>query len=422
MPFETRTNFRSSGRGSEGDPALASSKPRKWLPFKSADSSNAGPSEPRRPEFRVFVLGTRGSGKTVLLSAIQQRLSVQSEEIGFYLEVPSDRDRIFLTQQYDQIADPNQPWPMGTTHDEVKEFAFQCAHSTGRGTLPLFAFTYIDYPGGLLTDLPEDEEMSLVPSDEAKAADAVIALLDGQNVLHHLRGDRRSTSLDRDLRYLLPCLAGLDWRTVHFVVTKWDILEQEYSFDAVRDALLDNGKFRDFVAQRRRAEKPIHLIPVSAVGGNFAMLDDRQVMRKRPGSKYAEPYLVEMTITMTLTDVFLHLSKSLESRMRHEPVNTGNLRQIPIFLGRLLISLFQGVTAVAPLAMPFGLKAAYANMVLAALDRKLEDHGQRLKHEAEAAYRRIADRRSALEAVVMKQAALRFEFEKSFPRSDLTRS
>src|SRR5262245_54580999 len=70
-------------------------------------------SEPVPPTFRVVALGVAGSGKTVYLASMFQRLQVQAPGGSYFLESDAAQ-RVALGSVFRQVANPEQPWPAGT--------------------------------------------------------------------------------------------------------------------------------------------------------------------------------------------------------------------------------------------------------------------------------------------------------------------
>lgn len=110
------------------------------------------------PLFKVFVLGSRGAGKTVLLSSLYKQLSVQkNSRWNYYLETISPEQGAFLLRIYDRIYRTNVDWPPGTLGKT--EVQFRCRHSTGKadvGSISLFRFAYHDYPGSFVSEGDEE--------------------------------------------------------------------------------------------------------------------------------------------------------------------------------------------------------------------------------------------------------------------------
>src|SRR5262245_6972819 len=266
--------------------------------------------------FQVFVLGTRGSGKTVFLSALHNQLSVLDRKgDNFYVELESGADANLLRKIYGQIANSEAEWPAGTAG--TKEFEFRCLHNTNGQAVPLFRFLYRDYPGGLLEE--DGAHAADYVREQTRNAHAILVLIDGQKVLQNLEGQTpKGASLDDDLNTLIPLLQRGANRPVQFLLTKWDILHGHHTLQSVKDALLKNHNFRKFVGQRAALRMPVHLIPVSAVGMNFAHFDKTDMRMKKVKGGTCEPFNVELAIGMTIID-------QIQLQAVHKKSNLGRL-------------------------------------------------------------------------------------------------
>ena len=239
----------------------------------------------------------RGAGKT-LLSSIFQQLLVPTPRTAFYLEIPDDEGakRVSLTNTFLALADPDQNWPPGTRG--VEDWSFTCVVRSGTKTYPVFQIQYLDFAGGILTGA--DEGYREVQS-RVREADAILVLIDGHRVLDLMRN--QSQEIYNHFRFMLPLLNHAVTRTVHFVISKWDLLEDEYSLEAVRERLLENEHFQGTIAQRSPLDTPTRLIPVSAIGKGVARVGDNGQMEKIPGA-FINPKYVEMPLACTLVDAF----------------------------------------------------------------------------------------------------------------------
>ena len=69
--------------------------------------------------YKVIMLGPSGAGKTVFLSSMFHRLSIQSDRIGFYLSTPPAQRKL-LVDKYNQLE--SSSWPEGTKSNEFREW------------------------------------------------------------------------------------------------------------------------------------------------------------------------------------------------------------------------------------------------------------------------------------------------------------
>jgi hypothetical protein len=112
---------------------------------------------------------------------------------------------------------------------------------------------------------------------------------------------------------------------MHFVITKWDVLKAAgYTLSRVKERLLANNDFSDVVAGR---DDIVRLIPVSAVGDNFARLEGDNMV-KIPNRGAPVPYLVEIPLACTLVDQFNSQVRQRINSMKGE-LNTKRFSFLP---------------------------------------------------------------------------------------------
>ena len=101
--------------------------------------------------YNIITLGPSGAGKTVFLASLFKALSIQGEH-GFFLEVEDSTKQSLLNKTYTELVS-GETWPRGT-RGEITEWAFTCCVKTkDLSKHPACKFTYLDYAGGLLTNL-----------------------------------------------------------------------------------------------------------------------------------------------------------------------------------------------------------------------------------------------------------------------------
>jgi predicted GTPase len=83
---------------------------------------------------------------------------------------------------------------------------------------------------------------------------------------------------DADLLYIFQYIEESK-APIHFVITKWDVLQPHYPFEAIRKQLLAYRDFHDVVVTASRTQRIVRLIPVSAVGlGSFELQTDDTIV------------------------------------------------------------------------------------------------------------------------------------------------
>lgn len=267
----------------------------------------------------IIVLGLSGSGKTVYLASLYNKLRFQNEEIGFFLEMEDSSQANRLIKTYDQAANVEKPWPPGTTYGEVSEWNFKCCVKTPE--LEKFIachFTYLDYAGGRLDNII-DENSDPEFDSKLKNANVILALLDGQKVLDSMKNQGDLVNLETgDLSYIYKYITDANKdNPVHFVITKWDIIKDQYDLSQIREKLLELRLFKEFVKMRRQARCPVRLIPVSSLGFDFAEIQPDGSMKKLPDRKL-NPYQVEMPIACVIPDIIELTLEQYKSKIIEE--------------------------------------------------------------------------------------------------------
>lgn len=260
-----------------------------------------------RRNYNVIILGASGSGKTVFLAALFKQLSIQGNH-GFYLEAEAT-ERKRLNAIYAQLVSGDS-WPIATAARNFSAYNFSCrVMSSELESYTASKFTFIDYKGGLLTDIDEDLDDSYFDfQEEISNADAVILLIDGQK-LYKFMQDRDLAKntyilswLHRDLSNTLQLAARSNKVTpVYFVITKWDILDGHYSLLEIRECLDKFSELKKFIVTRIDAGCPVRLIPISSVGKTFSTLQIDGSMKKTSGG-IPEPWNLEIPLIYILID------------------------------------------------------------------------------------------------------------------------
>lgn len=247
--------------------------------------------------FKVMTLGASGAGKTVFLASMFKALSTQKNS-GFKLDVEDSQKRKLLNSTYTQILTEDN-WPPGTK--DITEWTFTCQVQTTEllDEYNACQFTYFDYAGGRLTDIEEDLELEKV----VQQADSILGLLDGHKIYTWLKGSdrvRTETFLGIDLPSILKRMQNLTI-PVHFVITKWDLLAQDFTLSEIREKLLNIPVFEKLIRNRGDQGSIVRIVPVSAIGLEFAALQPDGSMKKNLGMAPI-PFLVEAPMSCVLPD------------------------------------------------------------------------------------------------------------------------
>jgi hypothetical protein len=275
--------------------------------------------------YKIIILGPRRSGKTVFLASMYRRLSIPGQ-FKIFLECdtssivinPADgremSPRQLLVERYANLADPYKDWEPGTV--DIERWHFTCKVQKPDLDFKDFTaceFTYLDYAGGDLA-LRHNPELDR----ELEEADSLLGLLDGAKILSLMRDEGDGyTQITQDLGNILPILMRKK-NPVHFVISKWDLLHGIFSLEQIRERLLEEENFRDFVQNRIDGSSSVRLIPVSAVGMEFVKLEDG-IVKKIPG-KSLKPFQVEMPLACVLPDKVKSELEQIAKR-KHELLN-----------------------------------------------------------------------------------------------------
>jgi hypothetical protein len=264
------------------------------------------------------------------------KLTTEINDGGFRLDTSLDQ-AVHLTSLYETLSDPQAAWPPGTTIGETRSFVFTCLGSAGGAEFPVLRFNYLDYAGELIGDArathaaAEQREVQQSDLEERiDAAHALFGIIDGQRMLEYLRGEPKGTVYIETS--IIPMI-GLMRRAkcpVHFILTKWDLFDNmapparrrvdtdAYVMDendrlaVVRDELVAQAAIRNLVEQRRRDKRVVRLIPVSAIGRQFASANTEGHMIKRSNGRL-RPNNVEIPLCAVLPDVFAQIEDRLDS-------------------------------------------------------------------------------------------------------------
>lgn len=372
--------------------------------------------------YEVHALGPSGAGKTVFMASLYKRLNIKRSELPFYMKSEYSSG-LHLNRTYNQLANPDETWPSAT--QQVMEWSFTACVPTPAGDFEPIRYTYVDYPGGVLTAARGAQDEVVGPLvTRLKNADALLVLLDGQQIMALLHGERSGARyLELDMTSSLE-IVQQSRCPVHFVVTKWDLLEGKHTLEEVRDRLMENHDFADLVEAKRTATAAaIRLFPVSAVGPGFAELQPSGEMKKT-GSPHPQPVNVELPLISVVPDTLQFVYLEAENRggragraMKKLRVRLEDLAES----GRLQRMTKKAVNAlIARLVKRFP-QVAVVNLV--DVDKHIDDaveHVVRLaKHLDTELNRPVENLRDALAGLTLQFTRLLAEFEKSEPASVL---
>jgi len=372
------------------------------------------------------MLGPSGSGKTVFLASLYKKLSTQGDT-GFFLQVESPEKRKRLNNLYTQIA-VDEKWPKGTTYSEVSEWTFTCRVQTEG--LPIYSacqFTYLDYAGGRINDEMGEEDPEF--DNQLKNADALLGLLDGQRLLALMQGEAfgRVWAVN-DLPNMLSIMQEIQNKPIHFVISKWDIIEGRYSLEEIIDCLYKIDEFRNLIRTRSRGNIPIRLIPISAVGKDFATLQKDGSMAKN-SQALPKPFQVEVPLACVLPDMIqTKLKEIMEQKEEISDISIDVEANVTFWdwLGEIVGEAVSIVSQLLP--KKYQLPADILERLIEFLDTPIEQKREvaknrmlQLQREKEEALKKVTDEETALKYVIECFINIQNRLDYNFPESNLKR-
>jgi hypothetical protein len=245
------------------------------------------------------------------MAGIYSRLRLRRPDLSFYLKTDHESS-LQLNAIYNKVANPAEPWPEAS--QTVNEWRFVTTVPSPAGDFEPLQFAYLDYPGGVLTNprATQDENIKQL-IERLRSANALLVLLDGQALLSLLRDERPGQRyMQFDLISSLE-IAQQSRCPVHFAITKWDLLQEQYTLSDVRLRLMEDENFANLI-QAKSQDMPgsIRLIPVSAVGFGFAQLQPSGEMKKVGTGP--RPWQVEYPLAAVLPDFFHFAFEELKAK------------------------------------------------------------------------------------------------------------
>ncbi len=371
--------------------------------------------------YKVIMLGSSGAGKTVFLASLFKHLMIQGEE-RFFVEVEDDIKRKLLNNIYTKVVSEDT-WPSATRYHEVSEWTFTCCVKTEKFSIqPACRFTYLDYAGGRLTDIAEEVEGDFKLEDEAKKADALLGLLDGRKIsalMSHANQQDIDIFLKKDLPSMLRLMKSSQ-APIHFVISKWDLLEGKFSLRQIRERLLGISEFKELIDIRMNSAAPVRLIPVSSVGANFAIPQPNGGMKKVPGA-IPRPFQVEVPLACVLPDGLSARIKQLKAQ--HEQLiklPDPTKSKLPI-LSQVVEFTVSLLSSFLPDEYRFGGVILNRAVSLAGggLRRKDAQRTEQFRRQRDASLRAVKNEHTAIEHTINSFWTIQSTFIDAFPDSEL---
>jgi hypothetical protein len=286
----------------------------------------ADPAETAVPTFRVVALGTSGAGKTVLLASMFHELNHVTRTRSYELDTRIE-DRMTLSGIHQQVSDSSRPWPSATGRSlaETREFVFDCVGRDDRGRRRSVArISYLDFAGVLLEDgAHTDSDAFRRLLGAVENASALLVLIDGRRVRQLLDNDPSARSYFTHTMGTMLALAQRSTCPMHFVITKWDLLQDMPVLrgldDATRlDRVVDALTAHPQIAALVYAAGPgriVRMIPVSSVGPAFVELDRSGRVVKRADGEL-QPTNVDVPLAAVVPDIFRQVEAELDTSAR----------------------------------------------------------------------------------------------------------
>lgn len=269
----------------------------------------------------IVMLGGSGAGKTVYLASLFKKLAIQGNEAhnSFFLTV-NEPDRRILNDIFASVVSPSKQWPPGTR--SIKDWQFKCCVRNENGKIyEACLFNYIDYAGGIISDVLNDGEgrgSQIQLDKKVQEASILLCLLDGQKVVEFMQDSPSSIDwINRDLVNIFQVMSRASV-PIHFLVSKWDYVESnKFSLREIRDKLLDIKELNMLIKNKKDR---VRIIPISSVGkgfANFETTSDGNVIMIKTGKASVQPYQVEVPLAYIMIDVIQNASYKLEEKIEN---------------------------------------------------------------------------------------------------------
>jgi hypothetical protein len=365
------------------------------------------PTDAGVPTFQVVALGPRGSGKTLLLASMYHQTQTLSGR-SYFLTAPFEQV-VLLNQWFTEVADTSRDWPSGTAVGDTRDFLFTVRTRVPSGTpYPVMRLGYLEYAGGLLTD--EQAPGTTAQADllrRIESAHALLGIIDGYRIRQCLDGRYEGQMRLQQSLTAMISLMMLASSPITFVITKWDLLrdidvDEDARLRRVRKFLMSNQGFHDLV-QAHSAHRVVRLIPVSAVGPDFAGLDPQGMVAKLPDGQM-RPTNVDVPLAAVVPDVFEQVERSMDKAALEAALERVR-RQARLGPGAAMAELgaYVGKTASKVLGS-FGPYAAFLGDAAAELfgsrDEEVADRQRSIDHELGEAGRAAEEFRIARRKVL----------------------
>ncbi len=224
------------------------------------------------PEINITMLGMKGAGKTVYLTALYNEFKQIGHEDYERFFVQTDNDTKNLLNNYISLLNSDNTWPTGTSG--FHKLKFEC-YTAKSPAIPACRFNISDYAGGMLSESKFHHPRNLESLERDIAnADILLGFLDGIHIANLFRDGLFPKLFSiwekEELSRILTQMQGSS-ASVHLVITKWDYVQSvipEITLEQVKYELLKINSFERLISSKR-GKYIIRLIPISSVGADF---------------------------------------------------------------------------------------------------------------------------------------------------------
>ncbi len=240
--------------------------------------------------FNLVAIGAPGSGKTVYLSVLHEALGQGALGAGIVVKA-SASDRSFLHSIYEQVADADSEFPLGTDPTQamrdftlsldVQRLVRQWFREPELISYPAMTLSYIDYAGEWVTEgHRQSGELHSAFQDKLDQAHVLLTFLDSGSILGLMQGkNMRARGLLHSMKPTIDLAASLG-KPLVLVLTKWDLVGDMYTLPEVLTFLLQKlPELRAAIQTRSnkffgRIAGTVWIIPVSSTGSEIVTLDE----------------------------------------------------------------------------------------------------------------------------------------------------
>ncbi len=285
--------------------------------------ASKSPSADDATAVKVMVLGLEGSGKTMMLVGMYHRWAFGSRH-GVTLRADETTSR-FLSMLARKINNPDCELPAGTRAGDITKAIFTfMVDVVGDSARSSFSLHYADYAGERIRGVlfPSESQSSPDPEVMASLAEAhvLVGVLDGGEIASAMREKLFPPEFANTLMGLMLYLATAKQKTIHLVISKWDLVVDEngqaYPLSKVIEFLDQYPPFYQF-HQRPPLIGVRRIIPISTFGLNGFIRVDANGTTHKDHTLQWQPFMAENAVACSVPDVIdTELGHAIETAER----------------------------------------------------------------------------------------------------------